>query len=114
MAGTVLGLFLGMAYIGWALEAGETITAGEVYLSAPIFFGLFWLVGLLFTRTLGITAMFGMLGAAVSAVVALVSGAFAFVPAFLLHAAMLLLAQHGLKSRLAAYEDMSTGRRLAS
>lgn len=113
VAGTVLGFFVGMAYIGWALES-ETSKPLDLYVALPIAFGFFWLAGFLFTRTLGITAMLGMFGAAIATIVSLATGAFAFAPAFLLHTIMLLVVQHGLKSRLNAYAEMSSRRRLAS
>lgn len=105
MIGFALGVLLALSYIGTAVEIqsySESLLT--LYLMPIAIFAVVWVVGFLFTRTLGIACMFAMLGAAAAAAIVLFTGGAAYAPAFLLHAGTYLLCQHGLRSRLVAYE----------
>ncbi len=109
MLGFGLGVLLGLTYIGIAAEP-DGVSALGVYGAAVGVFAVAWLVGLLFTNTVGIAAMFGMIGAAIGTVVCLFTGGARLAPALALHAVVCLVTQHGMRSRLQAYSTTSRQR----
>jgi hypothetical protein len=85
--GFVVGVLACVGYIGHAIgiaESDETLLSLSLGGLATLLLAV--LAGLLFTKTVGIAAMFAMLGAAVAAPVALITGGAVFAPVFLLHA----------------------------
>lgn len=109
MLGFVIGAVTGLAYIGLGMEP-EGVSVLAMYLAPVGILAVVWLVGLLFTKTLGIASMFAMIGAVIGGVLVPFHGAAILAPALLLHALTYLLCQHGLRTRLDAYGEMGAQR----
>lgn len=115
MLGVLAGLFLFVIYIGnpFDLDPAEW-TLWNAYLSPLAVIVVGWLIGLLFTKTVGMAAMAGMLGAVIAAVVAPFVGHAAYAPAFLLHAVAWWLVQITMSMRETEYQSWRMRRLIGS
>lgn len=103
MIGIILGALAGLTYVGLGVDA-PGILLSAVYLALVPVIVLGFVFGRVAPTTVGITALIGMVGALIGAVVSLSENPPATLP-LVLHAGACLLVQQFTKSRLLALQQ---------